>query len=80
MARSFTIARRVGIAFGAFVIAWIAASVVAQWLYGSGNVLVWVLAAIVGAGVYVEVRRRDRRNRLDGPRGPAPHVTFTDAD
>lgn len=79
MARSFTIARRVGIAFGAFVIAWIAASVVAQWLYGSGNVLVWVIAAIVGAGVYVVVRRRDRRIGSMDP-GGTPHVTFTDAD
>jgi hypothetical protein len=56
----FTVARRVGIAVGAFVIAWLAVSLVANWLFGSGNVLVWVLAGIVGAGVYVEVLRRDR--------------------
>lgn len=61
MAKSRTIARRVGIASGAFVIAWIAASLVARWLYGSGNVLVWVVAGIVGVGVYLEVRRHDRR-------------------
>lgn len=57
----FTVARRVGIAFGSFVIAWLMLTVVAEWLFGSGNVLVWVLAGIVGAGVYVEVLRRDRR-------------------
>src|SRR4051812_45332847 len=77
MAKSRTIARRVGIAFGAFVIACIAGSVVAGWLYGSGNVLVLVLAAIIGAGAYFEVRRRDRSI---GPVNSEarPHVTFTD--
>ena len=45
------IARRVGIAFGAFVIAWLAVSLVAGWLFGSGNFLVWVFAAVVGAVV-----------------------------
>jgi NhaP-type Na+/H+ or K+/H+ antiporter len=53
--------RRVGIAFGSFVIAWLAISLVARWLFGSGNVLVWVFAAIVGAGVYLDILRRDRR-------------------
>ncbi len=48
-------------AFGSFVIAWLAASLVAGWLFGSGNILVWVLAAGVGAGVYLDVLRRDRR-------------------
>ena len=55
------IARRVGIAFGSFVIAWLAVSLVAGWLFGSGNILVWVIAAIVGAGVYLEILRRDQR-------------------
>jgi hypothetical protein len=55
------VARRVGIAVGSFVIAWLAVSLVAGWLFGSGNVLVWVLAALVGAGVYLEILRRDRR-------------------
>ena len=55
------IARRVGIAFGAFVIAWVAVSLVAGWLFGSGNFLVWVFAAFVGAGVYLDILRRDRR-------------------
>jgi hypothetical protein len=55
------VARRVGIAFGSFVIAWLAVSLAAQWLFGSGNVLVLVLAAVVGAGVYIEILRRVRR-------------------
>lgn len=77
MTKSLTIARRVGIAVGAFVIACIAGSVVAQWLYGSGNVLVVVLAAIVGVGAYFEVWRRDRRIASMDP-GVRPHVAFTD--
>lgn len=55
------VARRVGIAFGSFVIAWLAVSLVAGWLFGSGNILVWVFAAVVGAGVYLDILRRDRR-------------------
>jgi hypothetical protein len=56
------VVRRVGIAFGSFVIAWLAVSLVAGWLFGSGNILVWVIAAIVGAGVYLDILRRDRRD------------------
>jgi hypothetical protein len=56
------VARRVGIAFGSFVIAWLAVSLVARWLFGSGNILVWVIAAVVGAGVYLDILRRDRRD------------------
>jgi hypothetical protein len=55
------IARRVGIAFGSFVIAWFAAALLAGWLFGSGNILVWVIAAVVGAGVYLGLLRRDGR-------------------
>jgi Flp pilus assembly protein TadB len=55
------VARRVGIALGAFVIAWLAVSLVASWLFGSGNVLVWAIAALIGVGVYLEALRRDRR-------------------
>ena len=55
------VARRVGIAFGSFVIAWLAISIVAGWLFGSGNFLVWVFAAVVGAGVYLVLLWRDRR-------------------
>jgi hypothetical protein len=69
------IARRVGIAFGVFVIACIAGGAVAQWRYGSGNFLVLVLAAIIGVGAYFEVRRRDTRTSSMDP-GARPHVTL----
>ena len=72
MTKSRTIARRVGIAFGAFVMACIAGSVVAEWRYGSGNFLVLVLAAIIGAGVYFDVRRRDRRIDSMDSEAPSP--------
>ncbi len=55
------VARRVGIALGSFVVAWLAVTLVARWLFGSGNILVWVIAAVVGAGVYLDILRRDRR-------------------
>ena len=58
----FKIARRLGIALGSFVIAWLAVSLVAGWLFGSGNFLVWVIAAVVGAGVYLDILRRDQRD------------------
>ncbi|MCI0583037.1 MAG: hypothetical protein L0227_09135 [Chloroflexi bacterium] len=57
------VARRVGIAFGSFVIAWLAVSLVAGWLFGSGNVLVWLIAVVIGAGVYLDILRRDRQGR-----------------
>jgi len=56
------VARRVGIAFGSFVIAWLAVALVANWLFGSGNFLVWVFAAVVGAVVYVVLLWRNRRD------------------
>lgn len=56
------VARRVGIAFGSFVIAWLAVALVARWLLGSGNILAWVIAVVVGAGVYLDILRRDRRD------------------
>ena len=56
------VVRRVGIAFGSFVIAWLAISLVAGWLFGPGKILIWVFAAIVGAGVYLDILRRDRRD------------------
>ena len=59
-------ARRVGIAFGSFVIAWLTVSLAAGRLFGSGNILVWVIAVVVGAGVYLDILRRDRRGRRDG--------------
>ena len=55
------IARRVGIAFGAFVIAWLAATLAGVWLFGSANFLSYVIAAVVAIGVYLEILRRDRR-------------------
>ena len=57
----FKFARRVGIAFGSFVIAWFAVSLVGGWLFGSVNFLVWVFAAVVGAGVYPRYPAQDRR-------------------
>jgi hypothetical protein len=57
----FKTARRVGIALGSFVIAWFAIVNVAVWLFGSANFLAYVLAAVVGAGVYLDLLRRDRR-------------------
>lgn len=47
-----TVARRVVIAIGAFALTWIAASLVAGWLFGSGNILVWVVAVAVGVTAY----------------------------
>jgi len=55
------LARRLGMTFGAFVIAWIALFVLAQWLFGSGNILIWVFAAAFGGLVYVEILRREGR-------------------
>jgi uncharacterized membrane protein YraQ (UPF0718 family) len=55
------VVRRVGVALGAFAVAWLAISLAARWLFGSGNTLVWVLAAVAGAVVYVAVLRRDQR-------------------
>ena len=60
------VARRLAIAFGSFALAWLAISLVARWLFGSGNILVWVLAACVGAVVYLAILRRDRRDRRPG--------------
>ncbi len=54
------VARRVGIAFGSFGLAWLAGTLVARWLFGSGNVLVWVIAAVVGVIVYLAVLQRDQ--------------------
>lgn len=54
------VARRVAIAFVSFVVAWFAIAFVADWIFGSGNILVWVFAAVVGVGVYVALLWRDR--------------------
>jgi fatty acid desaturase len=55
------IARRVGIVVRAFVLAWLAAALLAGWLFGSGNILVWVIAAVVGITVYFLLAWRERR-------------------
>ena len=56
------VVRRLAIAVGSFLIAWLAVALVATWLFGSGNFLVWVLAALVGVTVYLVLLRRDGRD------------------
>ena len=58
------VVRRVGIALGASVVAWLVVARLATWLFGSGNVLVWVVAALVGLTVYLVLLRRDRRGGM----------------
>jgi hypothetical protein len=53
--------RRLGLAFGSFVIAWLAAVYVGIWLFGSANFLAWIIATVVGVGVYLVLLWRDRR-------------------
>jgi hypothetical protein len=55
------VVRRVGIALVSFLVAWLVVAFVAIWLFGSGNVLVWVLAVFVAVTVYLVLLRRDRR-------------------
>jgi hypothetical protein len=59
-----TVARRVAIASGAFVLAWLVATVAAQWLFGSGNILAWVIATVVGIGTFLALVWQGRT--LDG--------------
>lgn len=47
------VVRRLGFAIGASLVAWLAASAAAMWIFGSGNVLVWVIALSVGLAVYL---------------------------
>ena len=56
-----TVARRVAIAFGSFAIAWLAATLAARLLFGSGNILVWVIATVVGASAYLALVWREQR-------------------
>lgn len=56
-----SVARRAGVAVGSFILAWLVVTLVARWLFGSGNFLVWVIAAIVGVIVYLALLRRDQR-------------------
>lgn len=57
------VARRVAIAIASSIVAWLAIALAAVWLFGSGNVLVWVFAAVVGAGVYLAMWWGDRSTR-----------------
>lgn len=52
-----TEARRVALALGAFVVTWFAATLIGTWLFGSSNVLSWLIAAIIGIGVYTYIPR-----------------------
>ena len=57
--------RRVGIAFGCLMIAWLAVSVVAGPLLGtaaSGNALIWVITLVLGGLIYRDIMRRERRS------------------
>jgi hypothetical protein len=54
-------ARRVGTVLGSFVLAWLAAAVLARWLFGSGNILVWVVATVAGIGAYFALLWREQR-------------------
>jgi membrane protein implicated in regulation of membrane protease activity len=45
------------VATGAFVLAWIVAALSASWLFGSGNILVWVIAGFAGVTVYLASAR-----------------------
>lgn len=49
--------RRLGIAAIAFVAAWLVATLLAGWLLGSGNILVWIIAAVAGAVAYLALEK-----------------------
>jgi hypothetical protein len=55
--------RRIGLAMGAFVIAWLAFVLLGNWIFGSANVLAYYLATPIAVGVYIGLLRRDRRAR-----------------
>ena len=55
--------RRLALVLGTFIVTWLVASVFARWLFGSGNVLVWVLAAVLAAVTYLALLRYDQRLR-----------------
>ncbi len=57
--------RRMGIALGSLTIAWLAVSLVAGVVLGhaaSGNALVGLATVILGALVYQDIMRRERRS------------------
>jgi hypothetical protein len=56
--------RRVGIAIGCLVAAWLAVSIVAGLFLGSsasGNALVGLITIVLGGLIYQDIMRRDRR-------------------
>ncbi|HYU49681.1 MAG TPA: hypothetical protein VEO91_07140 [Candidatus Limnocylindria bacterium] len=57
--------RRVGIAFGCIVAAWLAVSLVAGVVLGSaasGNAIVWLITLLLGGLIYRDIIRRDQRS------------------
>lgn len=56
-----TVARRFAIAAASFVLAWLAATLLAGWVFGSGNMLVWVFATLVGISTYLALARQEQR-------------------
>ena len=59
--RSFRVGRRVAMVLAWFFVGTIAAGVAGNVLYGSANVLAYVIGAVVGLGAYVVLLVRDRR-------------------
>jgi hypothetical protein len=54
--------RRVGLVIGSLVIAWLAVGLVAGVLFGRasvGSAIVAVTAVVLGAYIYLEIRRRE---------------------
>jgi hypothetical protein len=57
--------RRVGIAFGCIVAAWLAVSLVAGVVLGSaasGNAIVWLITLLLGGLIYRDIILRDQRS------------------
>ena len=68
-----TIIRRVGVAIGSIVIAYLAVSLIAGVLLGQSAqtnpiVVVVVVIVVLGGLVYADIMRRDRRKVLGGQR------------
>ena len=66
-----TIIRRVGVAIGSIVIAYLAVSLIAGVLLGQSaqtNPIVVVVIVVLGGLVYADIMRRDRRKVLGGQR------------
>lgn len=66
-----TIIRRVGVAIGSIVIAYLAVSLIAGVLLGQSaqtNPIVVIVIVVLGGLVYADIMRRDRRKVLGGQR------------